>query len=179
MAKYLLACACGREHAVETRQAGESIPCDCGTRLEVPTLRKLRELPLAGEVEAAAGPAWGARQGAMTACLLVVAASLVVAAACRLTEVPLPTIDPVKYSASVDQLVSNMTPLEAWERWVDTYQPLATTGFEIYRHPASAAIQLNLDWHRWIEWVALGLAAVFGGVAGAIGLAGGTKSKVS
>jgi hypothetical protein len=173
MAKYLVTCACGRQLTAETRQAGESLPCECGATVAVPTLRRLRELPEAREeVVAATGPAWGARQATMTVSLLLVVACLVAAAASRMSERPVPVIDPVQYSASVDQLVTNMTPLQGWERWIDTYQPLTTTGFNVYKHPATDAMQTNLDWHEWIQWISLGLAGVFGALAVVLGLTG-------
>ena len=178
MAKYLVACACGRQHTVETRQAGESFLCDCGQSVAVPTLRQLRQLPQAREeTVAATGATWGARQGAMTVSLLVVAACLAVAAMSRFSEQPVPTIDPVAYTENVDRLISTMTPQQAWERWIDSYQPLTTTGFNVYKHPATDTMQTTLDWHRWIQWIALGLAAVFGIVAGVIGFSGGAKAK--
>ena len=56
MAKYLVPCVCGRQHAVDTGQAGESLVCECGATVAVPTLRQLRELPPARE-ESPAGVA--------------------------------------------------------------------------------------------------------------------------
>ncbi len=164
---------------VETRQAGESIACDCGVKLAVPTLRQLRELPevQGGSAAEAAGPVWGFRQGAITVSLLLVAACLAIAGVSRFSERPVPTIDPVKYTDSVDRLVKNMTPLEGWQRWIDTYEPLSTNGFEVYQHPATAAMQIALDWHRWIQWVALAIAAVFAAAALGMWFSGGSGAK--
>ena len=179
MAKYLVACACGRQHTVETRQAGESFVCDCGTTVAVPTLRQLRQLPEAREeIAAATGTTWGARQGAMTVSLLLAAVCLAI---CR-TESFFRTVRcrrSIRWRTrrTSNRLVTNMTPLQAWERWIDTYQPLTTTGFKVYKHPATDAMQMNLDWHRWIQWSALGLAAVFGVTAVVLGVAGGRQSK--
>ncbi len=178
MAKYLLTCACGRQHVVETRQAGESLECGCGTMVAVPTLRQLRMLPAAREeTTATVSPPWGLRQAAITVNLLLAAACLTLAGVSRYSERPVPTIDPVKYSAEVDRLVSQLTPLEGWQRWIDTYQPLSITGFEAYKHPATDAMQQNLDWHRWIQWSAFSLAAVFLAAAVVLALAGGDKAK--
>jgi hypothetical protein len=178
MAKYLGACVCGRQHQVETRQAGESFACDCGAKITVPTLRQLRQLPEAREeIAASTGTPWGARQGAMTVSLLLAAVSLAIAGLSRYSERPVPTLDSVAYTQNVNRLVTNMTPLQAWERWIDTYQPLTTTGFEVYKHPATDAIQKNLDWHRWIQLIAVGLAAVFGVMAVVLGVSGGKQSK--
>jgi hypothetical protein len=178
MAKYLVLCACGRPHTVDAPQAGESLSCDCGATVAVPTLRKLREMPTVGDESAAeSAPIWGLRQAATTVSLLAAAACLVVAAASWYSERPVPTIDPVAYATNVDRLVSQMTPLEGWQRWVDTYRPLATKGFDVYKHPATDEMQQVLDWHRWIEWIALALAAVCVAAAIVIGLAGPGDAK--
>jgi len=178
MAKYLLTCACGRQHTVETRQAGESLACDCGSQVAVPTLRQLRQLPAASEeTTAAAGPAWGLRQGAITMILLLAAACLALAGVSRYSERPVPTLDAVQYTENVDRLVGNMTPLEGWQRWIETYQPLTTTGFEVYKHPATDAMQQNLDWHRWIQKAMLAAAVVCVVAAIIIGFAGGGGAK--
>ncbi len=43
----VLSCECGREHSVSSSQAGQEIHCRCGKILPVPTLRGMRQLPLA------------------------------------------------------------------------------------------------------------------------------------
>jgi hypothetical protein len=178
MAKYLVPCVCGRQLAVDAPQAGDSLVCDCGATVAVPALRQLRELPSAREELAAANePTWGFRQGAITVILLVAAASLVVAGASRYSEQPVPTIDPVTYAQTVDRLMHQMTPLQCWERWVDTYQPLATTGFDVYKHPATDAMQQVLNWHHWIQRIALALAAVCVAAAVVLGFAGRGEAK--
>ncbi len=161
MAKYLVPCVCGRQHAVEAGQAGDRLACDCGATVAVPTLRKLREMPTEREESPAEGrPIWGFRQAATTVCLLAAAVCLVAAGASWFSERPVPVIDPAAYAKNVDRMVSQLTPLQGWQRWVDTYLPLATNGFEVYKHPAADAMQQVLDWHHWIERIALVLAAV-------------------
>jgi hypothetical protein len=44
---YRLACSCGATHLVATSQAGQQLTCSCGKPLPIPTLRELRELPVA------------------------------------------------------------------------------------------------------------------------------------
>lgn len=44
MSRYLLPCSCGKSSSISAAQAGETITCSCGKRLEVPTLRGLRDL---------------------------------------------------------------------------------------------------------------------------------------
>ena len=168
MAKYLVDCACGRQHTVETRQAGESLVCECGTTVPVPTLRQLRQLPEARAETAstaASGPAWGGRQRAITVSLLLAAVCLAVVGVSRSLEMPVPILDTAAYTKNVDRLVGTMSPLQAWERWQDTYEPLRTTGFEVYKHPAEAAIEKSLTWHHGVQLIALGLAALCGAIA--------------
>ncbi len=50
--RYLLTCSCGTEHAVETAQAGDTIRCDCGESLQVPSFRDLQKLPPVRDPEA-------------------------------------------------------------------------------------------------------------------------------
>jgi hypothetical protein len=168
MAKYLVDCTCGRQHTVETRQAGESMVCECGATVPIPTLRQLRQLPEASAATAgiaASGPTWGGRQRTITVSLLLAAVFLAVAAMSRSLEVPVPVLDPVAYTKNVDRLVGTMTPLQAWERWQDTYEPLRTTGFEVFKHPAEKLMTQALTWHKGVQRIALGLAAVCGAVA--------------
>ena len=47
--KYLLPCSCGQDVPVETSQAGGNLLCRCGLSVQVPTLLKIKKLPLAGE----------------------------------------------------------------------------------------------------------------------------------
>lgn len=176
MAKYLVSCLCGRQHAVDTGQAGESLACGCGATVAVPTLRQLRQLPEARtEATLTARPAWGFRQGAMTVSLLLAAICLVMAGASRFSERPVPKIDPVARTVQVDKQVDAMTPLEAWQLWNNQYRSLSTTGFEVYKHPAAAVMQQNLDWHHWIQITTLAAAAVFGVTAAVLGFGGGKE----
>lgn len=46
----VLSCECGKEHYVSNSQAGQEIQCSCGKIIPVPTLRRLRDLPLAQAV---------------------------------------------------------------------------------------------------------------------------------
>jgi hypothetical protein len=50
--KYLLSCSCGLSVNVEPRQAGQTVVCACGKTLQVPSLSKLKALPVAAENEA-------------------------------------------------------------------------------------------------------------------------------
>ena len=60
--KYLLPCtACGQKTPVATGQAGQTIHCACGSALDIPSIRALRQLePVA---EAPAAPLWNKQKG--------------------------------------------------------------------------------------------------------------------
>ncbi|MDR1142183.1 MAG: hypothetical protein LBL62_10855 [Planctomycetaceae bacterium] len=47
--KYLLSCSCGRLHEIETSQAGQQVTCSCGQTQQVPSLLKIKKLPVAEE----------------------------------------------------------------------------------------------------------------------------------
>ncbi|MDR0611111.1 MAG: hypothetical protein LBG58_13460 [Planctomycetaceae bacterium] len=47
--KYLLPCSCGRSLAIETSQAGQTLTCSCGQTQQVPSLLKIKNLPVAEE----------------------------------------------------------------------------------------------------------------------------------
>ena len=84
-AQYFLPCSCGQKVRVEPAQAGGQVTCACGAKLNVPTLRGLKQLEIALPDEAAirrsSGRQWGPVRGAMFSIgLLVVVVSLLVLA---------------------------------------------------------------------------------------------------
>ena len=73
--KFLLSCpSCGTQIPVELSQAGERIVCTCGTQLEVPAMRHIRELPRAATdtPKAVARKSWPLAYGLIFALGLVV-----------------------------------------------------------------------------------------------------------
>ena len=47
--KYLLSCKCGQSHEIEPGQAGQTVVCDCGENLIVPSMLQVKALPVAPE----------------------------------------------------------------------------------------------------------------------------------
>lgn len=47
--RYELACQCGRKFPVETSQAGQELSCECGATLKIPTMMKIKRLPVWSE----------------------------------------------------------------------------------------------------------------------------------
>jgi len=84
---------------------------------------------------------------------------LALAGVSRMSEIPVPVFDPAARSKSIDHDVSNMTPLAAWQVWVNNYRTLSHTGFEVFKHPMNDSMQITLDWHRAIQKTLMSLAA--------------------
>lgn len=81
-AHYLLPCQCGKKNEVDSSQAGLQVRCECGVQLAVPTMRGLAGLERversAEQTRAAAGGAWGRKQGLMfLGGVLVIGAALI------------------------------------------------------------------------------------------------------
>lgn len=124
--QYLLPCpSCGAKTEVDSRQAGETIPCRCGQPLTVPTLRGLRELEPVQSAPAPAAPArkWSPLQGVLFS-LGLLAALLAGGMAVRhfvaYFSVQDYTVDrTAEVDEDFDRLIDNMTITESMEAWED------------------------------------------------------------
>lgn len=64
--KYLLPCQCSLHIPIDVSQAGQSVVCQCGQVVEVPTMREVRQLPsVEEESDTREKPAWTRRQGVL------------------------------------------------------------------------------------------------------------------
>ncbi|WP_146398275.1 hypothetical protein [Pseudobythopirellula maris] len=115
---------------IETRQAGERIPCSCGATVEAPPLRKIRELQPIQQAEEPTS-AWSYRHGVLTAGLLA-ALGLALLAGWFETTKPAPPapFDATIYQKSAAEGIDNLTPLQAWALWKQRYEPLAVSGLQ-------------------------------------------------
>jgi hypothetical protein len=169
MAKYLLTCGCGATMPVDMGQAGERIHCQCGATLEVPPLRRLRHQPLA-PVPAAKSAAWSARRG-FVAALLILATVLGIAALwSRITEPAVQEFDPIVRSSGVEEGLKTMTPLEAWQLWVEYYRPMGERGFSKFLNRDAPIIEQQIAERRFLQRTLLATAAAFIALAGIIAL---------
>src|SRR5262249_24419977 len=154
--------------------------CACGNTVSVPTLRQLRQLPVAAvaaESKPAATHNWGARQGTIAASLILATLLLLGAAARRYTQHPLPQFPPHAQTKIVDQFLTKKSPAELWLIWTENYRELANRGFIAMEDPRTALIQRDIDQHRRIQLVLLAFAGIL--IVGAIvlWLAGGVRPK--
>ena len=171
MTKYLLTCDCGVKHPIEPGQAGERIPCTCGTMLEVPPLRRMRHLPPVAEAPKSAGaarPTWNVRKGVVSALLLVAFVLALFAAWSWYTEPRVAEFDPKAFRAGVERGLQTMTPEQSWHWWVEVYKPLAERGFAKIENPHASHIEAVALRHRFLQRTLLAAAAAFSVLAAAV-----------
>lgn len=160
MTKYLLNCGCGATLPVDVGQAGERVACSCGAALEVPPLRKLRHLPVA-PVAVEESASWNARRGIVAALIILAAIPGLVALWSRLTEPKVATFEPAAYTRNVEERLKMISPLQAWQLWVQHYRPMGDHGFFEFVDSRTAAIQQEVAKRRFLQRTLLITAAVF------------------
>ena len=170
---YLLQCSCDKRVPVSPSQAGDRVRCDCGAELEVPTLRKMRELPQAGDSGgvsrqsgATAGNSrqsggWGVSQGVLTAGLLLAAILGAAGGAFwKLEPDPPPEFDPQWRTKTMRESVDSWTPAQSFEVWRQVYRPITTSQLEELVNPYEAPTLEKIAIYRMYRWIFLGLAAL-------------------
>jgi hypothetical protein len=115
--QYLLPCSCGRKMPIETRQAGESIACECGATLEIPRLLELKKLEkiAAQSSQSKQSAAWGNGHSLFLSGAVI----LVVTAVLCVLVFQYGYRDP--YDQNPDQIheyFQNMPPSVTWESWM-------------------------------------------------------------
>jgi hypothetical protein len=159
MSAYLLTCVCGKTVPVDIGQAGGRVTCSCGTQLEVPTLRQLRQLPQEQTAEVRRPKsAWGTRQGIEAVSLIGAALLLAWSGWIWWTEPTLPKFDPAARMEAVEQQLK--TPAKAWELWIGYYRPLAERGFPIFRVGNMAEIENARREARFLRFMLWAVAAI-------------------
>jgi len=154
--RYLLPCPCGRKNPVDIAQSGQSIQCECGRRLDVPTMLKIRSLERVVEQEEPRRPqAWGVRQGLVLLGVLVMALAGSGASALYLT-MPTPPEPPgLEY---VQTQVDKLSLVETFVEWAQLRGGLAT-GPQIIKQEYTKKRDAHV---RWIV-----VAAVIGALGAA------------
>jgi hypothetical protein len=123
--EYLLPCQCGRTNRVNARQAGETIECTCGTKLDVPTMRELRHLEPVAAGTSRAKTVWGPRQGLAFIGLLTVVLSLGACGYFYFRVMP-----PARDFTTSQEDLDKTRPRDAWMYWRAARQgiPMNPTG---------------------------------------------------
>jgi len=158
--KHLLPCSsCGEAIPVDASQAGQSVTCQCGQQLEIPTMRAIRQLPPLREATA---PPRRPTSGWSTAQRLVFALGLAVAVPSFLLagyfqwgrtylnteEIPWDQ----RLETDLDML-ENMNLEEAWENW----KKVRDTDIGPYRPPHFIRARMISQWWKDIVLVSLGV----------------------
>ncbi len=153
--KYLLSCPCGKKVPVETTQAGQTVECECGRSLEVPTLKGLRELEQVA-VEAPSGPkgaAWGSRQAVVLVGIVVTLIGIALVAYFY-------SIRPRQEHFADPEV---LTPLGSWYAWQELRTGAKTPSFTKFPY-----IEALNSYRRWMDVaiviVVLGGLTVVGGL---------------
>ncbi len=164
--KYLLQCDCGKQPPVSPKQAGNRIRCECGNLLDVPTLGKLRYLPIGQENPTGKGevrgnsPTWGLRQAIASAGIIAAVGFLVAAAYFWATEPEVPHLDPVQSKQELAAHLEESAPVDLWRLWQLDYSRLADRGFLVFETPERDHIQRIAAQQRLYRNGALVLAGV-------------------
>ena len=118
--RYQLRCECGQELEICERQAGQELVCSCGKNSVIPTLRQIRELPLAAPAVAASRPstAWSYQRGilfSLGTLLLLTCLPMLAYVGWQRSQVDLsqPELDKIEYQVDID-LLSPVDTLELW-----------------------------------------------------------------
>jgi hypothetical protein len=170
MSRYLLTCACGKPVAVEIGQAGGQVRCECGARLDVPTLRRLRHLPVEPVAAPPASRTWQPRYGLVAA---LVALAFVLGAACCGVWLSEPRIERVDLEQAYQvalQRIDNMTPAEWWNLWNYRYRPELERVFNVYQKRLLPPQIQEQAKKRRVERALLILAAVSAAAAATVAL---------
>jgi hypothetical protein len=157
--KYLLPCDCGKSIGIELSQAGQTVACSCGKKLDVPAMRAIRMLEPDEQIEAAPTKReWSAAHGAVFAVgslLLVFGLGIGIVSHLRYSYLsahipPPPT--PETTSAWVAE-VDRWTAAESWEFWI------AERDRETPRVSMHAIIMRDIQGVHQRAMVAYGIAA--------------------
>ena len=156
MARYLLPCSCGKQIPVESVQAGQTVTCQCGNRLEVPTMRGLAALARAEDArdtDRATDGTWSSGKGLALAGFLLAAVSIGTATYLYVTRPK-----PVDYTGSREAII-DMPAAEALQFW----GMIETHGINLPQNAHEEHLETSR--RRRTAWIALA------GGLGVVGLA--------
>jgi hypothetical protein len=150
---------------VDLGQAGQQVVCTCGTRLEVPPLRQLRQLPIASTAENPPHSRWNVRYGVITANLILAALFAAIGGFNWYTAPSSPEFNAEVRANVVKEGISKLSPADAWNLWVNSYLPLARAGLQRFQIPNQAALRQEIAQHRFLATMMFIPAGIFLAVA--------------
>jgi hypothetical protein len=155
---YLFPCSsCGRKTAIEPRQAGQTLRCQCGATSQTPTMLQIRDLePAMSQGVLAARSSWGWPQALMLVGTVVVMAAVVAGGILysRRPHAPAP-----RMAEFVAADIETSSPLRTFLIFRNHLQP----GLDAEKPP----VQKDYDRAMSMTWIGLALlgAAGTGGIA--------------
>lgn len=162
MPDYLLPCTtCGNKTVVSTAQAGETIRCDCGADLQVPTMRGLSELEPAAATTGAARRrgAWEDRHRGAFLLVLAAIGCLGVAGYLWYTMPPSMAGMFIVNQAAITESFDKAAPVETLQFYTE----------EMQKGLGKPAEDYNATPRRMMQWgIALVLALAAAALAGAV-----------
>lgn len=137
MVQYLLPCRCGRKITVDSTKAGRNVECECGAKLEVPTLGGMKKLErVSSEKPAVSRVKWAARQQVFLVGSLVMIVGLAVAGFFALRR-PVPPPHQHRIEVVIPAFVEKMSLMESLQVWGSLEQGLPDgLGMEDQRYQA-------------------------------------------
>ena len=167
--RYLLPCSCGRNVIVQTRQAGETVRCECGRDCAVPRLVEIRRLRPVEVPAAVVRRSWGGSQRFLVGGVALMFVAGMVAGVLYWQYPSNRGID--RFVHGDRQQILALKPWTAIEYYRHSLAPgietAADTGFQSYRERLGIGLVLPL--------IGLAVGAVLAGV-GVVGLARGRRA---
>lgn len=172
--KYLLPCtSCGQDTAVETRQAGDTVDCRCGKRLDVPTLRQLTALKpaadaLPDEMLDGATPTrhWSGRQGLLLLASVILLVTFGFGLYVWSDRPQRPTFDITADLEGIDEQIQQLSPVETWFLWK---VEILERGFNVQTPPALVSYETKRALQQQ-KYLVVGFFAIVGGLVLVVGV---------
>lgn len=147
-AQYFLPCSCGQKHVVSVAQAGQTLQCACGAKLDVPTLRGLSALEAVPDQVRPARSTWGPRQG-----VVLVAGALAAVALLAAGWLSQQSRLGVALTSAEAETMDSLTPAQSLQAWRFFSSQGLNSGFD------TAAMEQAHFAGLWV-YVALAVAAL-------------------
>lgn len=160
--QYLLRCpSCDQDITIGLPQAGSLVMCPCGQKVEVPTLRALRQLPKAAPTKGEARPVWGFRHG-------LIALAMILATLCAIPgvywRVAQSTTEPYSLEAQLNHVMERLdkaSPSQTWEYWHTVIVPLSERGLTEFVTSDSIAYDRKMKSLTLYQTISFGLSGSF------------------
>ncbi|MEX2188559.1 MAG: hypothetical protein WD875_17255 [Pirellulales bacterium] len=165
---YLLDCKCGKQTPVAPSQAGGEVRCACGAKVDVPTLRAMRRLPVAEQRAQAEQSVWAGRQRLWVVGAVLIAVGAVLGGYMRWNRPPPPDAAVKAEILENAEAVRQQAPGLSVSQARSAFESLRTTPLytldqivEGHRYKAEykELLATNQNWTR-VAWVLAGLGVV-------------------